>query len=94
MLPEESGLSAEAREDLIRRLRKIEGQTQGIQRMLADGRDCREVLNQLASVRAATHRVSVELLKHYALSCLQDPACIDSEQSVAELIDMLLRMPM
>lgn len=93
MLPGESGLPAEAREDLIRRLRKIEGQTQGIQRMLADGRECREVLNQLASVRAATHRVSLELMKYYALSCLQDPGCVDSEQSVTELIDMLLRVP-
>lgn len=93
MLPTASGLPAEAREDLIRRLRKIEGQTQGIQRMLADGRGCREVLNQLASVRAATHRVSLELMKYYALSCLQDPGCIDDEDSVAELIDMLLRVP-
>ena len=93
MLPGQSGLPAEAREDLIRRLRKIEGQTQGIQRMLADGRDCREVLNQLASVRAATHRVSLELMKYYVRSCLQDPDCVDSEQSVNDLIDMLLRVP-
>ncbi|HHX44423.1 MAG TPA: metal-sensitive transcriptional regulator [Chloroflexi bacterium] len=93
MLPEASGLPAEAREDLIRRLRKIEGQTQGIQRMLADGRACREVLNQLASVRAATHRVSLELMKHYALACLQDPHCMESEQDLADLIDMLLRLP-
>jgi CsoR family transcriptional regulator, copper-sensing transcriptional repressor len=93
MLPGESGLPVEAREDLIRRLRKIEGQTQGIQRMLAEGRDCREVLNQLASVRAATHRVSLELMKYHALSCLQDADCMDSERSVTELIDMLLRVP-
>ena len=93
MLPGQSGLPAEAREDLIRRLRKIEGQTQGIQRMLADGRDCREVLNQLASVRAATYRVSLELMKYYARSCRQDPDCVDSEQSVNDLIDMLLHVP-
>lgn len=86
-------LPAEAREDLIRRLRKIEGQTQGIQRMLADGRECREVLNQLSSVRAATQRVSLELMKHYALSCLQDPVCMESEQNVNDLVEMLLRIP-
>ena len=83
-------LPSEAREDLIRRLRRIEGQTQGIQRMLLDGRDCREVLNQLASVRAATHRVSLELKKQYALSHLNDPECYKSEQSVNEVISFLL----
>jgi len=90
--PGDGGLPAEAREDLIRRLRKIEGQTQGIQRMLAEGRDCREVLNQLASVRAATHRASLELMRHYARWCLQDTECADNGESVAELIDMLLRL--
>lgn len=85
-------LTPQGRESLIRRLRKIEGQTQGIQRMLADGRECREVLNQLASVQAATRRVSLELVKQHVLSYLDDPECLDSESSVDELIDLLLRV--
>ena len=87
MLPEE------ARSDLIRRLRKNEGQTQGIQRMLLEGRDCREVLNQLASVRAATQRVSAELIRHYAVSCFTDPARMQSEESIHEVIDVILQTP-
>ncbi len=83
-------LPPEARDDLIRRLRKIEGQTQGIQRMLQDGRECREVLNQLASVRAATRSVSLELMRHYALSCLSNPQCLRSEQTLNEVIALLL----
>ena len=79
-----------ARDDLIRRLRKIEGQTQGIQRMLLDGRECREVHNQLASVRAATRRVSLELMKYYAQTCLSDPECLRSEQAVNQVISLLL----
>jgi CsoR family transcriptional regulator, copper-sensing transcriptional repressor len=84
-------LPVETREDLIKRLRKIEGQTQGIQRMLADGRSCREVLNQLESVRAATLRVSQELMKQYAHSCLQDPQCFNSQEAVDDVISFLLR---
>jgi len=84
-------LTTEARQDLIRRLRKIEGQTQGIQRMLADERDCREVLNQLASVRAATYRVSLELMKYYALSSLNRPEG-DTEETVSDLIHLLSRV--
>ncbi len=86
-------LPPETRDDLIRRLRKIEGQTQGIQRMLLEGRDCREVLNQLASVRAATQRVSAELVRHYALSCFSDPACVGSEENIYQVIDLILQTP-
>jgi len=84
-------IAIEARNGLIRRLRKIEGQAQGIQRMLEDGRDCREVLNQLASVRGATHRVSLEVVKHYALSTLNDQEA-SSEETVNDLISLLLRV--
>ena len=86
-------LPPETRDDLIRRLRKIEGQTQGIQRMLLEGRDCREVLNQLASVRAATQRVSAELVRHYAMSCFSDPTCVQSEESIYQVIDLILQTP-
>ena len=86
-------LPQEARDDLIKRLRKIEGQAQGIQRMLLEGRDCREVLNQLSSVRAATQRVSAELVRHYAISCLNDPACAQSEDNLLQVIDLLLQTP-
>jgi CsoR family transcriptional regulator, copper-sensing transcriptional repressor len=83
-------LPAQTRDDLILRLRKIEGQAQGIQRMLAEGRDCREVLNQLASVRAATHHASLELLRYYALTCLGDPGEARSEAQVNAMLDLLL----
>jgi len=86
-------LPQEARDDLVKRLRKIEGQAQGIQRMLLEGRDCREVLNQLASVRAATQRVSAELVSYYALSCLSDPACAQSEENIHQVIDFILQTP-
>jgi len=86
-------LSPQVRDGLIRRLRRIEGQTKGIQKMLCEGRNCREVLNQLASVRAATQSVSVELARHYAVSCLTETDRVDSESSVSEVIDLLLRLP-
>jgi len=84
-------LSPETRADLIKRLRRIEGQTQGIQRMLEEDRDCREVLDQLASVRAATHMVSVTLLKSYLTSCLSDLGDADSA-TVDEMVSVLLRV--
>lgn len=85
-------LSPEKRQELILRLRRIEGQTQGIQRMLAENRPCEEVLNQLASVRAATRMVSMELLRGYLTARLAEPDGLQSEEAIAEMINTLLRL--
>lgn len=82
-------LSGEARDALIGRPRKIEGQAQGIQRMLAAGRDCTEILNQLASVRAAARRASQELMKQYALGCLHRAAAGNAPEKT---LDEMLRL--
>ena len=73
-------LTPESRQDLIARLRKIEGQTRGIQRMIDEERECREILNQLASVRAATQHVSRELIRGYLQGCLANPSPANDEQ--------------
>jgi len=84
-------LSEPVRDDLIKRLRRIEGQTKGIQRMLLEGRECREILTQLTSVRSATQSLSAELLRHHIRGCLEDGTCGGSQQGLDELITLLLR---
>ncbi len=86
-------LSPQVRDDLLRRLRRIEGQTKGIQKMLTEGRNCREVLHQLASVRAATQSVSIALAKQYAMSCLMEPDDQDPASSMGDMIEFILRLP-
>ena len=66
--------SAEASERLQRRLRRIEGQVRGVQRMLDEDRDCREIVQQLAAVRAAVQQAGLEVMRVYAAQCLADPA--------------------
>jgi DNA-binding FrmR family transcriptional regulator len=85
-------LSVKARDDLIRRLRKIEGQTQGIQRMLADGRDCQEVLNQLASVRSATRSVSLELMRHHIVNSLRNLGEPETDRAISEMLSLIMRV--
>ena len=55
--------SEEATTDLTDRLKRIEGQVRGVQRMVEEGRDCRAILNQLTAVRAAAYQVSVLLVR-------------------------------
>lgn len=67
-----TGLDAAVRGALVVRLKSIEGQARGIQRMLEDGRDCQEILDQLAALRAASHAASMQALEAFALHCLRE----------------------
>src|SRR5574341_1423832 len=49
-------------EEVVRRLRRIGGQVQGLQRMIPEGRDCADVAQQVAAARAALDRVAIDLI--------------------------------
>lgn len=85
-------LSESVRHDLVQRLRKIEGQTRGIQRMIEEGRECEEILNQLASVQMATRNVRRELAKAYLIRCLQEGRCFSDAGSLDSLVDLLVQV--
>ena len=75
----------EAKQKLIQRLRRIEGQVHGIEGMLEEERDCREVLQQLAAVRSAVQGVSRVFLQEYATECLLELDKVDSTAAKAEI---------
>jgi len=57
-------------ETLLTRLRRIEGQIRGIQRMLEEGRDCEDVLTQLTAARSALDRVGLLLMDWHIERCV------------------------
>jgi len=59
--------------DLQRRLRKVEGQVRGIQQMLSDNRDCRDVVTQIAAANKALEQVGFLLVAAGLTWCLSDP---------------------
>ena len=63
----------ETTDDLIRRLRRIEGQVRGIQAMLAERRDCGDVVTQIAAATKALEQVGFRLLAAGLTTCLADP---------------------
>jgi DNA-binding FrmR family transcriptional regulator len=65
--------NAETKEELIRRLHRIEGQVQGVEKMLAGERDCHEILQQLVAIRSAVQGASLEFLQDVATECLLNP---------------------
>ena len=63
------GYSA-SREELKARLKKIEGQVRGVERMIDDDRYCIDVLTQIAAVQAALDKVALGLLDGHVSHCV------------------------
>ena len=81
-------LSDEARADLVTRLVRVEGQVRGVQRMLSEGRDCQDIVTQLAAIRAAVTSVSVALAER----CAHESLCSNdqiSSDDVGRLLALL-----
>jgi CsoR family transcriptional regulator, copper-sensing transcriptional repressor len=57
---------------LTSRLKSIAGQARGVQRMLEEQRDCQEIMDQLAALRAATHAATMQALECFSLECLRE----------------------
>jgi len=76
-------LPAETIDDLTRRLRRVEGQVRGIEQMLADRRDCREIVTQMSAATKALDQSGFLLVAAGLTWCLEDP-----ERSAAEGYDV------
>lgn len=83
-MPTIQNLPEAQRRDITDRLKRIEGQAKGIQRMVDEGRDCIEVMNQLAAIKAAVNSLSGEMLEAFALRCLLHPEEFPSTQEAVE----------
>ncbi len=57
---------------LLTRMRKIEGQAKGIQQMIAEGRYCIDIVQQLSALSAAAGEVSLLILESHIKGCVVD----------------------
>lgn len=76
-------------DDLTKRLRRVEGQVRGLQAMLADGRDCREVVTQMTAATKALEQAGFRLVAAGLTYCLANPE--EAEASGYDL-DQVQRM--
>jgi CsoR family transcriptional regulator, copper-sensing transcriptional repressor len=58
------------KKEILLRLRRIEGQLRGLQRMVEEGVPCADILTQVAAVTAATKKVGMVVVKTYMEECL------------------------
>ena len=65
-------LSAEERKRLIDRLRRVEGQVRGLQRMVDEGRYCADILTQISAVQASLRGAADQVLEGHLRHCVTD----------------------
>jgi DNA-binding FrmR family transcriptional regulator len=68
---------------LLNRLRRVEGQARGLQRMIEEGRPCDEIFTQLAATKAALDRVGVLLISLKMRDCLVEEGGGDAASPAA-----------
>ena len=81
MATETHGYTA-TKDQLLKRLRRIEGQVRGVQGMVEDDRYCIDVLTQISAVQAALDKVALGLMDEHARHCVIDgPAELKDERT-------------
>ena len=81
--PPERGYSA-TKDQLLKRLRRVEGQVRGVQGMVDDDRYCIEVLTQISAIQAALDKVALGLMDDHARHCVIDgPAGAKDERTLS-----------
>ncbi|HEX6417830.1 MAG TPA: metal-sensitive transcriptional regulator [Acidimicrobiales bacterium] len=86
-------LPDETTADLTRRLRRVEGQARGIQQMLADRRDCRDIVTQISAATRALEQAGFLLVSAGLRWCLDNPEKSEAEGlGVDEVQKMFLKL--
>ncbi|MGO8862748.1 MAG: metal-sensitive transcriptional regulator [Acidimicrobiales bacterium] len=73
------------KEQVQRRLRRIEGQVRGVQRMVEEDRYCISILEQVSAATNALRAVAVELLDDHLAHCVADAVRTGGEEGEAKL---------
>jgi DNA-binding FrmR family transcriptional regulator len=78
----------ETKDQLHKRLRRIEGQVRGIQKMVDEDRYCIDILQQMSAVQAAMDKVALGLLDDHVKHCMAEGA--DDEKRRREMTEEMM----
>ena len=89
-----AGVYPEAKDRNLKRLRRIEGQVRGLQKMVEEDRYCADIMTQISSVHEALRSVGRELMRNHLRHCAT--AAIRSgepqaEEMYSEIVDLMYR---
>jgi DNA-binding FrmR family transcriptional regulator len=86
---------AKDKDQIVKRLHRIEGQVRGIERMVDEDRYCIDILTQIAAVKTALEQVGAKLLEDHVTHCVRDAIASGDERAAddktAELLTAVQR---
>lgn len=80
-----------AKEQILTRLRRVEGQIRGIQRMVEEERECEAIATQLMAARAALDKASLCVMSHHIARCLSAPDGLPEKAQLERVIAFFMR---
>lgn len=81
-----------AKDEILTRLRRVEGQIRGIQRMVEDERECEAIVTQLMAARAALDKASLCVMSHHIVRCLSAPEGKPEKAQLDRVIAFFMRL--
>ena len=78
--------------DLMNRLRRIEGQVRGVQKMLEDDAYCPDILIQVSAINSALNSFSKTLLASHIKGCVAEDIREGKDQTIDELVEVLQKV--
>ena len=80
------------KDDYLKRLKRIEGQVRGLQRMISEDTYCIDVLTQVSAVTKALQSVAVGLLDQHVRHCVTHAVADDADRMVTEATKAIERL--
>jgi len=87
----ERGYTA-TKDQLLKRLKRVEGQVRGVEKMVEEDRYCIDVLTQISAVQAALDKVALGLMDEHARHCVIDGPADLKEERTEELMASVARL--
>ena len=80
-------IAAHRKDDYLKRLRRIEGQARGLQRMVEDEKYCIDILTQVSAMTKALQSVALGLLDDHMAHCVADAVAVGGPEADAKLAE-------
>ncbi len=84
---------ADETKKILNRLKRSEGQLRGIQKMISDGAECRDVVTQLSAVRSSIDRAIGIIVAENLVSCLSDDTLseVEKDQKIQDAVSLIVK---
>src|SRR4051812_23438839 len=89
-----SYIANKSKDDYLKRLRRIEGQARGLQRMVEEEQYCIDILTQVAAMTTALQAVSIALVEEHLSHCVVDAGRgggAEADAKISEAVDAISR---